>query len=341
MEQQKTKSINYILIFFISYSFYIIHFLTQYLFNKFSKQAVLVSCILCALMPLITILICKKINNHYPSSAKNSFISSFFSSIYLLLSTICILIYIISLINIYYYQQSSFVTIILFLSLPVIYTILKGENILFYLSAFLLLAFIFFKYIYISNTTNLDTYPLFGIININKSNILPIIIISLPIVLEPVLLLNSKSQINNKINIKFITFFSVIISLISILTILRQTVEYGNLLNTIRFPYLESIKNIITGSFLENIDNYYLISATIATYTRLTYTLITIKNNFSLSKMHTLIILFIILLITYISLTNIKIYKTFINEILIITSTSLFILFISSMFLTKRRLKND
>jgi len=244
MEEKKTSSLNFLLIFFLSYSFYTIQILTQELFYLYSKQSVPIICAFFILFPLITFIICKMINkNKIKNNTKNNFVFSIFTSIYLILTTIISIINIANIIMIYYYQQTSIIILLIFLVLPIIYIIIKGENNFFSLASVLLIIYIIFKYAYIKNYPSIDIYTFHNILKIDKSNIFTLIMLSLPILIEPIILLNNQKDMSDKINIKLITAISILLSLVGIITILRQTWEFGNLLGQMRFPYLESIKN--------------------------------------------------------------------------------------------------
>lgn len=342
MEAKKTSSLNFILIFFLSYSFYTIQILTQELFFLYSKQSIIIICSLFTLFPLITFFICKSINkSKIKNNTKNSFAYSLFSSLYLIITAIISILYISNIILIYYYQQTSIIILLLFLALPIIYIIIKGENNFFSLASILLIIYIIFKYSYIKNYPPIDTYTFYNISKIDKNNIFSIIIISLPILIEPFLLINHKKDMTDKINIKFITIASISLSIISIITILRQTWEFGNLLNIIRFPYLESIKNIVAGKFFENIDYYYLLSLSVSIFTRLGYTILSMKKSYNLNKKISVIILIGILVLVYFLHKNMNFYNLYMSKILFISSICLILLIILFLFTLKKKVKNN
>ena len=342
MEEKKVSSLNYFIIFFLSYSFYTIQILTQQLFKFYSKEAVVIICIFYLLSPILVYLVCKKINDRETKvSIKRNFLFSFLTSLYLIFTTLISIISIANIIILYYYQQSSLIILLVFLTLPIIYTLIKGENNFFSLASVLLIIFIVFKYAYLSNFSSIDTYVFSNIFKITKSNFLSIIIFASPILLEPLILLNGKKDILNKINIKFAVIASIGLSLIGILTILRQTWEFGGLLDEIRFPYLESAKNIVAGKFFENIDYYYLLSLSVSIYIRLGFTLISIKKSFNLNKYITLLILLVILTITYILHTSMFLYDFAETKILTITSSCLILLLLISLLPLQRRKKKN
>lgn len=342
METQKTSSLNFILIFFLSYSFYTLQVLTQLLFNYYAKQSVIIICSFYLLLPFIMFFICKMINNNrIKYRTKNNFIFSFLSSLYLILTCIISIVFISNIIILYYYQQTSIIILLAFLILPIIYTLLKNENNFFSLASILMIIYTIFKYSYLSNSSPIDTYIFHNIFKIEKDSILSIILLSSPILLEPILLINHQKDMNDKINIKGTVILTITISLISILTILRQTWEFGNLLGQIRFPYLESIKNIVAGKFFENIDYYYLLSLALSIYTRTAFTIISIKKSFNLNKIVPLLILLVILILVYFFRNSLELNEFATNKILLITSTCLLLLTVFIPFLIKRRSKQN
>lgn len=341
MQTQTHTSINIFIVFLLSYSFYTIQILSQQLFYLYSKHATPIICIFYLLFPLVILLICKIINkNKLTPNIKNNFLYTLLTSLYLLITCILSLVTITNIILIYYYQESSIIILLLFLVIPIVYTIIKGDKNFFALASILLIIFIAFKYSYLGNPTSIDLYPFYNIFNIDKSNLLPIIVLAFPILIEPLILLINHKQMSTKINTKWIVIFSSILALIGIITTLRQTWEFGNLLDKIRFPYLESAKNIIAGDFFENIDYYYLLSLSVSVYVRLGYTLITIKNNYSLNKMKTILLLVVILISIYFLHTNMNFYSTSISKILATASMCLIICTILLPFMIKRRKKN-
>ena len=338
-ERQSISSLNLFIIFFLSYSFYIVQILTQKLFSSFGKQSIFIICLLQLLFPLTIFIICKIINTpNKKQNSKTKFIYSIISAFYLILTLIITITNITNIVTIYYYQQTNYLILLTIIFTPTLYTIIKNENVFFYLASILLIIYTVFKYAYLSNPSSIDTFIFYNIFDVNKSDILLIIIYSIPIFLEPLLLINNQKTINEKANTKLMVILASIISIVGILTILRQTWEFGELLNKIRFPYLESIKNIVAGKFFENIDFYYLLSISVSLYIRITYTFITIKKSLPLNKLVTIGLLTITLAIVFIIHKNMNLYLFSIDKILIITSSCLIILFLLSIpdFLRRR-----
>lgn len=342
MEEKKTSYLNILIIFFLSYSFYILQVLTQELFSSYSKQSIIIICSFQLLFPLIVYIVCKIINSkNLKTDNKNNFIFSLLSSFYLIITSIISIVNITNIITLYYYQQTNFIILLIIISLPLIYTLIKGENNFFALSSILLIVYTIFKYAYLGNHSKIDFYVFHDIFSIKKTNILPIIIYSLPILFEPILLFNNQKSFSNKINVKVALSFSIFITIVSIITILRQTWEFGNLLDKIRFPYLESIKNIVAGRFFENIDFYYLLSIAASIYIRLGYSFITIKKSFNLNNIITIGLLLISLILIFIIQKSMNLYLFSINKILIITSTCLLLCLPLIPFMIKRRNKEN
>ena len=174
MEQKKTSSLNYILIFFLSYSFYTLQVLTQLLFNYYSKQSVIIICSFYMLLPVIVYFICSIINKN-KHNIKENFIYSILSNFYLIITCILSLVHIANITLLYYYQQSNIIILLIFLSIPIIYTIIKGENNFLSLASILVIIYIAFKYAYLFNPSSIDTYVFYDIFKIDKNNIFSII----------------------------------------------------------------------------------------------------------------------------------------------------------------------
>lgn len=342
MKEEKINSINLLIIFFLSYSFYTLQILTQELFSSFSKQSIIIICSFQLLFPVIVYISCKIINSSFiKQNTKNNFVFSLLSSLYLIVTAIISIINITNIVVLYYYQHTNYIILLLIIIIPIIYTLIRGDHNFFSLAAILLIIYSIFKYAYLGNNSTIDFYVFSDILKIEKSNLLLIIIYSLPILIEPIILINNKKSLSNKINIKFALIFACFISLIGIFTILRQTWEFGNLLDKIRFPYLESIKNIIAGRFFENIDFYYLLSISASIYIRIGYSFITIKRSFNLNNIITIIMLFLTLTLVYIIQKSMNLYLFSISKVLIITSTCLIICLLFVPLIIKRRKKEN
>lgn len=340
MEKRKISSNNLIIIFFVSYSFYSIQILSQHLFYLYSKEAVFLTSIMFVLMPLVAYVICKIINkNKLNNNIKCNFLYKAISSIYLLITLIISLIYITNLIHIYYYPETLLLIILLFLSFPLIYTIIKGDYIFYYLASFLLIITIIFKYVYTKHFPDIDLFTFYNLFKVNKSNILPLSFLILPLLLEPLLLINSQKDIENKINIKLVLILSIFLSLIGLITNLRQLLEFGVLLDKIRFPYLESIKNIIAGDFFENVDYYYLLSIAFSIYARIGYSIITIKRSFNLNKIVTICLVLGVIIIVYFAEKSMNLYENALESLLLTCSICLIIALLTLPFMIKRRKK--
>lgn len=338
MESKKTSSNNLTIIFFISYGFYTLQLLSQRLFNLYSKQALFPICLMYIMMPLFSYIIAKIINNN---SFKNNKLFQIFSSLYLLITLILSLIYISNLIYIYYYPETLLIIILLFLILPIIYILLKGDHIFYYLASILLIITFIFKYVYTKNMPSIDLFTFYNFFYIDKDNILPIIILSIPLLLEPILLINNQNEINN-INIKLVLTLSILLSLVGLSTNLRLIFEFGTLISKIRFPYLESIKNIVAGEFFENIDYYYLLSIVFSTYAKTGYSIITIKRSFNLNKIHAIILLLIVISLAYLGQNSMQIYNKILIPLLIICSLCLIFNLLLVIFnLLKRRITKN
>lgn len=340
MEKAKISSSNLIIIFFISYGFYTLQILSQRLFNLYSKQALLPICIMYILMPIFTFVICKIINsNKIKNNLKTNFIYSAISSIYLIITLTLSLIYISNLIYIYYYPESLLLVLLIFLVLPMIYTLIKGDHIFYYLASILLIITFIFKYVYTKNSPPIELFTLHNFLKISKENIFSIILLILPLLLEPLLLINNVKDLNNKINIKFVLILSILLSIVSLTTNLRLLFEFGNIINKIRFPYLESIKNIVAGKFFENIDYYYLLSIVFSIYARTGYSIITIKRSFNLNKLKSILLLLFIVVIAFLGQKSMKVYDKVLIPLLITCSICLLIALITLPFMIKRRKK--
>ncbi len=340
MEKRKISSTNLMIIFFISYSFYTIQILSQHLFYLYSKEAVFLTSIMFTLMPIVAYITCKIINkNKLNNNIKCNFLYKSISSIYLLITLIISLTYITNLIYIYYYPETLFLIILFFLSLPLIYTVIKGDYIFYYLASFLLIITIIFKYVYTKHLPDIDMFTFYNFFKISKNHILPLILLILPLLLEPLLLITSQKDIENKINIKLVLILSIFLSLVGITTNLRQLFEFGTLLDKIRFPYLESIKNIVAGDFFENVDYYYLLSIAFSIYARIGYSIITIKRSFNLNKIVSICLIFAVIIIVYFAEKSMKLYENALESLLLTCSICLIIALLTLPFMIKRRKK--
>ena len=182
-------------------------------------------------------------------------------------------------------------------------------------------------------------YPLYNIFKIN--DLWHIIILTIPIILEPLILLANIPYLDNKkkINIKFILVVAILISILAIYTIIRQSMEFGLLIETISFPYFESGKFMSIKSNFDNIDYYYLFLITIALFSRLPMLYFNIKDSFKIKAKGIFILILITLIIHYYIQKKLEFYKEIIIPSLMLCSIILLILLIMNVF-SKRSQKN-
>jgi len=331
-----TKKFNvnsYIIIYLIGYSFYFHQIYTQILYPYFSLDFVLPFSLGYLLMPLFIFYVCKKL--HSKANVKIDFIYKILSIIYLFITSLIILNYVSVMIHNYYYQDTNSLIISIFLLLPLIYVSFKTSNVYYSLTSIILIIFICFKLLYGLNMNTFDMYPLYNTLFIN--DYLKIIILTIPIILEPLVLLSNNNMYENSVNYKVVIPFAIIISLISIFSIIRQTIEFGLLLEVVSFPYYESCKLVTFESNFDNIDYYYLFSLTISIFARVPLLIFTIKDSFNTKNKQMLLLFAITLICLYFLIKQLEFYTLIILPLFYICSIITITLLILSFFMGGKR----
>ena len=329
----KKYNVNfYIIMYLIGYSFYFHQVYTQILYSKLGLQFIIPFLLGYLLLPIFFIYISKKIN--YKLNYKLNFMYKILTIIYLAINSLIVINYVSVMIHNYYYQATNSLVVCFFLLLPLLYVVIKGSDIYYSLIFFVLIIFTGFKLLYGLNPNTSDFYPFYNILNMK--NYLSIILLSIPILIEPIILL-SNNRIDSKVNLKVIIPFSLIISFISIYSLLREISEFGVLLEILSFPYYESCKLITFDSNFDNIDYYYIFSLATSIFSRIPLFFFTIKDTFLLKTKHIFIIFAFFFLCLYLLVRKLSFYTQTIIPILYVSSVVLIIMFIMTFFLKENK----
>ena len=329
---------HYLIMYLTGYGFFSYQVYTQLLYSYYGLHLVIPFCIAFLFFPLLVLYVCKKINKRMSLEHKTKFVFNILTIIYLIVVSIIAHNYASVMIHNYYYQSTKTYIITFFLLLPTIYVLFKSSKIYYSLAFIIFSVFLLFNFLYIINHETVDFYPLYNTLFINNPYLISLI--ALPIILEPIILLSNTSFIDSrkKINVKLIMLVSCLISILAIYTIIRQSMEFGLLIETISFPYFESGKFMSIKSNFDNIDYYYLFLIAIALFSRIPILYFNIKDNFNVKKTPLLIIFGLTLITHYYIQKKLEFYRTIIIPILIVSSSILVILTIISLF-NKRRKK--
>ena len=323
---------HYVIMYLIGYSFYFHQIYTQILYSKLKLQFAIPFLLGYLLLPLFLVFICKKINHKF--NYKLNFMYKMLTIIYLAISSLIVINYVSVMIHNYYYQATNSLVVCFFLLLPLLYVVIKGSNIYYSLIFFVFIIFIGFKLLYGLNPNTNDLYPFYNILNID--NYFIVILLSIPLLIEPIILL-SNNLIDSKINLKVIIPFTIIISFISIYSLLREISEFGLLLEILSFPYYESCKLITFDSNFDNIDYYYIFSLATSIFSRIPIFFFTIKDTFLLKTKHIIIIFILFFICLYLLVRKLAFYTQTIIPILCVSSFILIIMFIMTFFLKENK----
>lgn len=334
--EKKIDGTHYLLMYLTGYGFYSYQVYTQLLYSFHGLRLVIPFIIGFLLFPLLIFYICKKINNKSSFKHKTNFIYTIITITYLVIISLMTINYASVMIHNYYYQSIKTYIIAFFLLLPMLYMTFKTSK-TYYSFAFILFGvFLLFNFFYIINHEVTDLYPLYNTLFIKEP--LQLIILTLPIFIEPVILLSNMSFIDKekKINTKLIVIIASLISILAIYTIIRQAMEFGLLIETVSFPYFESGKFMSIKSNFDNIDYYYLFLITIALFSRVPMLYFNIKDHFKINKKGILILFAITIVAIYYLQKRLEFYRQIIIPALISCSILLVILLIMSMFAKRR-----
>jgi len=337
---KKIDGTHFLIMYLTGYAFYMYQVYSQLLYSFNGLSLIIPFCIAFLIMPITTFYICKKLNNRSQLEKKSHFVFTIIMLFYFFIVGIITINYASVMIHNYYYQSVQSYIIAVFLLIPIFYIAFKNSRIYYSLAFLLFVVYLLFKFLYIINHEVTDLYPLFNTLSIN--NPLQVIILALPIAIEPIILFSNVPHIEEtkKINIKLVVSVAVLIGLIGVYTLIRETMEFGLLIEMISFPYFESCKFMSTKSNFENIDYYYLFSITIALFARMPMLLMILKDDFKL-KTKGIITVFILAFITFYYLhKRLEFYRTIIIPTLIICSLILMFLLVMSLF-SKRRDTSD
>lgn len=337
--ENKFDATHYLLMYLTGYGFYSYQVYTQLLYSFHGLELIIPFIISYLLLPLIVFYVCKKINKKTQMEYKTHFVFNILTILYLSIISLLVLNYASVMVHNYYYQSTKSYIITLFFLAPIIYITFKNSKIYYSLAYILFFIFLLFNFFYTINHETTDFYTLYNAFSI--TNPLILIILSIPIFIEPVILLSNTNLIDKskKINIKFIICVAILISILAIYTIIRQSMEFGLLIETISFPYFESGKFMSIKSNFDNIDYYYLLLITVGIFSRIPMLYLNIKEQFKLKTKGILILFIVTIIANYYLQKRLEFYKVIITPALIFSSFLLIILLVMSFF-SKRRDKN-
>lgn len=338
--EKKFDGTHYLIMYLTGYAFYMYQVYSQLLYSYHGLSLIIPFCVAFLLMPLTMFYVCKKLNNRSQLKSKGHFVFTIIALLYFFIVGIVTINYASVMIHNYYYQSVQSYIIAFFLLIPILYIAFKNSKIYYSMAFLLFIVYLIFKFLYIVNHEVTDFYPLFNTLTIN--NPFQIIILALPVAIEPVMVLSSVNHIDEhkKINTKLIVAIAILIGLIGVYTLIRESMEFGLLIQKISFPYFESCKFMSIKSNFDNIDYYYLFSITIALFARMPMLLMILKDDFKI-KTKGILTVFIIAFATFYYLhQRLEFYRTIIIPTLLICSTILIILLLMSIK-AKRRPIND
>lgn len=327
---------HYIVMYLTGYAFFTYQVYSQILFSKHGLSLIIPFIIAFLLMPIVIFYICKKLSSDHNFEIKTNFIYTLLTMLYLLVTGIIILNYASVMIHNYYYQSTQSFIIAFFLLIPVFYMTFKGSKVYYSLAFVLFAVYLFYKILYIINHEVSDIYPLYNILNID--NPLIIIFLALALTIEPVILLSNGQYLNKnkKINVKLVMSIAILISIFGCYTLIRETMEFGLLIEIMSFPYFESCKFLSIQSNFDNIDYLYLFSITIAMFARLPMLYLMAKDNFNIKSKQIFILFALTMIIFYYIHKRLEFYLTIIGPLLVGCVSILLILFIMSLFYKRR-----
>lgn len=330
--EKRIDGTHYLLMYLTGFGFYTYQVYVQLLYASYGLRLVIPFIIAFLLMPLSILYVCIKFNKKPRLNPKTNLIFNVLSILYLIITSLLTINYASVMVHNYYYQSTKSYIISFFFIIPVIYVCFKSSKTYYSLAFIIFLIFLLFNFFYTINQEVTDFYPLYNTLFIDKPWL--ITFLALVIFIEPVIVLSNNNFIDKekKINTKFILIVSILISLLAIYTIIRQSMEFGLLIESISFPYFESGKFMSIKSNFDNIDYYYLLLITVGLFARVPMLFFNIKDTFSLKTKGILICFATTIVANYYIQKRLEFYREILTPALIIATSILIILTILSFF---------
>ena len=337
--EKKIDGTHYLLMYLTGFGFYTYQVYVQLLYASYGLRLVIPFIIAFFIMPITIFYVCRKINKRAKLDSKTNLIFSVLSIIYFLIVSLLTINYASVMVHNYYYQSTKSYIISFFFLIPVIYVCIKSSKTYYSLAFLIFLVFLLFNFFYIINHEVMEFYPLYNCLFIDKPWLISFL--ALTISIEPIIVLSNCNFIDKgkKINTKFVVITAILISLLAIYTIIRQSMEFGLLIESISFPYFESGKFMSIQSNFDNIDYYYLLLITVGLFARVPTLFFNIKDTFNLNKKGLLVCFIITIVANYYIQKRLEFYRQILTPSLVIATTILIILTFLSFFY-KRSEKN-
>lgn len=342
----KLRNINFITLFLgfiLSYYYYIHFILGQLNMYSFGKSVTWVLVFSTLAIPL-TFLILKRSGNNLRILTLETFINRFklnksfmifkvLITIYFFISLIFTLFYTISFDTIYFYNDFNIYIIGFALIIPIIIFSKKINKTTFLVVPFLVILLILYFIFYNVNPNPLYLYTLEWTKLNNYEELIKLIIIILPLYLEPFIFFYLCDLSNKEIKIKHMIFGIIFISIIPAYFYLRCGNEFGVLLTYIEYPFFECWRNIKLNEYIENADYLNTIIWVLLAVYRIMFSCMFINKIWNKkTRLIPIIISILSLMIALIFELDLFVYKEYQMTLLFISSSSLLISFFITIF---------
>ena len=307
--------LSFLITFNIGYASYNVFILFPLLSNAFGESVRGYLLVFFSFFPVVTCLLIKLLGNRkYRLDLHTNFVFTILTSAYLLITALISWLYIAFILG-----GNNYVNITFLLLLVLLLVILLRKNLKLQIRVNKYI-FLILMGIILLQSINTDLAIPFNVNFNNIDNPLPVLFLSLPIFLEPLLMIGCRNEFRRRLDIK------KVITVILFFSLLNLLILYFDL--SIRFfpTNIIDINNIIHTVFL------FMIS-----YIRFSFSFLYIKNNFYLSNRS-----MVILVITFMGLCtalslDFQNSNAIISRLLLFTSFSLSLVLVLLIFLFKRK----
>lgn len=311
----RNSHLSFLITFNIVYASYNVFILFPLLSNAFGEVVKGYLLVFFIIPPVVTYLIIKLMGNRkYRLDLHTNFVFTILTSAYLLITALISWLYITFILG-----GNNYVIITFLLLLVLLLVILLRKNLKLHIRVNKYLFLILVGVILLQLIDADLTIPLGA--NFNKvDNPLPILFLSLPILLEPLLMIGCRGELRGRLNTKKVIALMLFFSFLNLLTL------YFDLSISFSPTKMTNINNIIHVVFM------FIIS-----YIRYSFSFLYIKDNFYLNNRSVAVLVIIFMGLCASLSLDFKNSNAIIGRLLLFTSFSLSLVLVLLIFLFKRK----
>jgi len=348
MDKVKNNSLHIMIVWFLSYNFFINKFVSNKLMINLGVKALFPIIIIELLFPCILLLYkpLKRIQKEKLTklAGKNSsvyFVFKIFISLYLLITSILVLRHICTFLTTYYFNIISLSLEILLLLGVVLYSSKNNFKVLSTISVLVTFYTIIEFIVYIITGVESRWYLINIIPSYNLSEIIKIVVYLSLFIIDFILLFLHGEDCSETIKKKHLILFSFILAFINIFEKIKMCVSLGPLISMVNYPSFEVWRLSSIVFIRQNLDFIPLIGWIMIAFVRLSLSTYLIDKVWETTNYKfNIIVLFVIGVLTYIICNNLEISILIEQNAYIFVFTVGIISFILLLSFFKRRVSN-